>query len=222
MRESVNTRVVFTVFSGTESFTCGVWGYHDWARTYTHQLIPRNAYHRHSDLGFPGGAVVKNLPSKAGDTRDLGLIPGLGTSPEEGNGNPLQYSCLGNPMVREPGGLQSLGSQRVRYNLATFWHHRLYSPWNSPGQNTGLSLLQGIFPTNPGIELRSPALQVDSLPAELPGNPKQQQHSANMCWIPYSRHHANSVGFFSSQRVSQNIHIKIYGTFENMPERPTA
>ena len=64
--------------------------------------------------------MVKNLPSKAGDTRDLGLIPGLGTSPEEGNGNPLQYSCLGNPMVREPGGLQSLGFQRVRYNLATF------------------------------------------------------------------------------------------------------
>ena len=44
----------------------------------------------------------------------------------------------------------------------------LYSPWNSPGQNTGvgsLSLLQVIFP-NSGIELRSPALQVDSLPAE--------------------------------------------------------
>ena len=52
--------------------------------------------------------------------------------------------------------------------------HGLYSPWNSPGQNTGvgsLSLLQGIFP-NPGIEPRSPALQVDSLPAEPQGKSK--------------------------------------------------
>ena len=45
--------------------------------------------------------VVKNLPANAGDTRDVGLILGLGRSPGEGNGNPLQYSCLGNPMDRE-------------------------------------------------------------------------------------------------------------------------
>ena len=52
--------------------------------------------------------------------------------------------------------------------------HGLYSPWNSPGQNTGagsLSLLQGNLP-NPGIEPRSPALQADSLPAEPQGKPK--------------------------------------------------
>ena len=51
--------------------------------------------------------------------------------------------------------------------------HELYSPWKSPDQNTGvgsLSLLQGIFP-NPEIEPRSPALQADSLPTELPGKP---------------------------------------------------
>ena len=40
---------------------------------------------------------------------DLGLIPGLGRSPGEGNGNPLQYSCLENSMDREPVGLQSMG-----------------------------------------------------------------------------------------------------------------
>ena len=44
--------------------------------------------------------VVKNLPANAGDVRDSGLIPGLGSSPGEGNGNPLQYSCLENPMDR--------------------------------------------------------------------------------------------------------------------------
>ena len=48
-------------------------------------------------MGFSGSlvVVVKNLPANAGDA---GLIPGLGRSPGEGNGNPLQYSCLENPM----------------------------------------------------------------------------------------------------------------------------
>ena len=44
--------------------------------------------------------MVKSLPANAGDTRDAGSIPGLGRSPGGGNGNPLQYSCLGNPMDR--------------------------------------------------------------------------------------------------------------------------
>ena len=48
-------------------------------------------------MGFPGGSVVKNPPANAGDA---GLIPGSGRSPGVGNGNPLQYSCLGNPMDR--------------------------------------------------------------------------------------------------------------------------
>ena len=50
--------------------------------------------------GFPGGLVVKKPPTNAGDTGDLGSIPGSGRSPREGNGNPFQYSCLGNPMDR--------------------------------------------------------------------------------------------------------------------------
>ena len=44
--------------------------------------------------------VVKNLPANAGDVRDVGSIPGSGTSPGEGHGNPLQCSCLENPMDR--------------------------------------------------------------------------------------------------------------------------
>ena len=47
--------------------------------------------------GLPGGAVVKNLSA---DARDVGLIPGSGRSLGEGNGTPLQSSCLGNPMDR--------------------------------------------------------------------------------------------------------------------------
>ena len=46
---------------------------------------------------FPGGSVVKNPPANAGDE---GLVPGLGRVSREGKGNPLQYSCLGNPMGR--------------------------------------------------------------------------------------------------------------------------
>ena len=44
--------------------------------------------------------VVKSLPANAGDIRDAGSIPRLGRSPGEGHGNPLQYSCLENPMDR--------------------------------------------------------------------------------------------------------------------------
>ena len=44
--------------------------------------------------------MVKNLPASLGATGDMGLIPGLGRSPGEGNGNPLQDSCLGSPMDR--------------------------------------------------------------------------------------------------------------------------
>ena len=59
-----------------------------------------------SHQGFPDGAVVKNLLISAGDTRDVGSIPGSGRFHGVGNGNPLQYSCLENSMDREePGGL---------------------------------------------------------------------------------------------------------------------
>ena len=51
-----------------------------------------------SRLGFPGGSVVKNPPANAGDVRDAGSNPRSGRSPGEGRGNPLQYSCLKNPM----------------------------------------------------------------------------------------------------------------------------
>ena len=44
--------------------------------------------------------VVKNLPANAGDIRNIGLIPGLGKSPGGGHGDPLQYSCLENPVDR--------------------------------------------------------------------------------------------------------------------------
>ena len=54
---------------------------------------------------------MKNLPDNAGHTGDMGLIYGLGRSSGGGNRNPLQYSCLENPMDREPGRPQSIGKE---------------------------------------------------------------------------------------------------------------
>jgi len=65
--------------------------------------------------GCPGGSVIKNLPATqeaACNARNVGLIPGWGRSPGEGNGHLLQYSCLGNPMDRETSGLQLTGPQK--------------------------------------------------------------------------------------------------------------
>ena len=64
-------------------------------------------------MGFPGGSAVKSPPANAGD---VGSIPEWGRSPEEGNGNSLQYSCLGNGMDR--GAWWATVSKRVRHNLA--------------------------------------------------------------------------------------------------------
>ena len=50
--------------------------------------------------GFPGSSAVKNLPANAEDAGDVGSVPESGRSPGEENGNPLQYSCLGNSMDR--------------------------------------------------------------------------------------------------------------------------
>ena len=61
--------------------------------------------------GFPGGAVVKNLPANSGDSRDSDLIPGLGRSLGVGNGNHSSILALEIPWTEEPG-LQSMGLQK--------------------------------------------------------------------------------------------------------------
>jgi len=60
--------------------------------------------------GFPDSSVGKESVCNAGD---LGLIPELGISPGEGNGNPIHYSCWEIPWTEEPGGLQSMRSQKL-------------------------------------------------------------------------------------------------------------
>ena len=83
-------------------------------------------------LGFPGGSEVKASACNAGD---MGLIPGLGRSPGEGNGNPLQYSCLENPMDR---GVW----------WATVWATSLSLSCESRGKSLSGSVLVRILPMN--------------------------------------------------------------------------
>ena len=74
-------------------------------------------------LGFPGGSAGKEPSSNAGD---LGLIPGLGRSPGEGNGNPLQYSCLENSMDCLVHGVAKSWTQLSDFHSTT-WYLRLFS-----------------------------------------------------------------------------------------------
>ena len=87
--------------------------------------VAQSRTRRKSDLaaavdagGFPGGAVAKNPPTNAGDARDAGSIPGSGRPPGEGNGNPLQYSCLENFMDREAWGHKKSDTTEHRHTHA--------------------------------------------------------------------------------------------------------
>ena len=83
-----------------------------WAEIY----IP--SIYTSSSVGFPGGSVVKNPHANA---RDTGSIPRWGRSRREGNGTPLQYSCLGNPMDREAWSATVRGSQKSQTQLSMFY-----------------------------------------------------------------------------------------------------
>ena len=77
--------------------------------------------------GFAADTVAKNPPANAADAEDGGLTPGWGSSPGGGNSNPLQYPCLGNPMVGGAWRLQSMGLQRVRHDRVAKHTHCIAS-----------------------------------------------------------------------------------------------
>ena len=85
--------------------------------------------------------VVKNLLAKAGDTRDVGSVPGSGRSHGGGHGNPLQYSCLENPMDRGAWWATVTGSQRVRHDWACMHIHLIITATSFPGG----SVVKNIF-----------------------------------------------------------------------------
>ena len=66
-----------------------------------------------SSFGTKGRSYSSDSKESACKAGDQGLMPGSGRSPAEGNGNPLQYSCLENPWTEEPGRLQSMELQRL-------------------------------------------------------------------------------------------------------------
>ena len=77
-------------------------------------------------MDFPGDSVAKSLPSSAGDTGDTGLIPGLGKSPGEENGNHSSILAQEIPWTEEPGGLAFMGYQRVGQNLKIKQQQSIY------------------------------------------------------------------------------------------------
>ena len=106
-------------------------------------------------LDFPGGSVVKNLPASAGDAGGLGLIPGSGRSPGVGNGNPLPYSCLENPMDRGAWWAAVHGVSQSWTRLSdftfTFHFHALEKEWQPtpvflPGESHEQRSLVGCSP----------------------------------------------------------------------------
>ena len=107
------------------------------------------AYRLIWETGFSGGSVVKKLPGKVGDTGPSALTPGLGRSPGGGNGNPLQYSCLENPMEREAwwtpwGGKESDTAEHTR-TLAWLSELKVVNtvvaqyPWRTVSRNPSLN-----------------------------------------------------------------------------------
>ena len=80
--------------------------------------------------------MVKNPPANTGDIRDASLIPGYGRSPGGGHGNPLQYSCLGNPMVREAWRATVHGAAKSWARLSTQTQH-------SDARDCSKSLMKG-------------------------------------------------------------------------------
>ena len=73
-------------------------------------------------MGFSDGTAVKNASANAGDTRDVGLIPGSGRSPGGGNGYPLQYSWLENSMDRGAWWATVSGMAKIQMQLITYTH----------------------------------------------------------------------------------------------------
>ena len=97
-------------------------------------------------LGLPGGLVVKNLPASIGDAGDVGSIPGSGRCPGEGNGNPLQCSCLENAMDRGPWRATVRGVTKSWTQLST--HHLLWQTTQCKATKLFCTLLHKSFSFN--------------------------------------------------------------------------
>ena len=109
--------------------------------------------------------MVKNLPANAGDVRDVGSIPGTGRSPGEGDGNPFQYSCLGNSMDREAWQTTIHGVTNSQMQLST--HRPAHTHTHSLPKNIYFIFSQGVR----GFESLGSNSRNISMPVQIPENP---------------------------------------------------
>ena len=129
-------------------------------------------------VGFPAGPVVKNPPPSAGD---LGLIPRSGRSPGGGNGNPLQYACLENPMDRGAWwavvhGVSKSWDRTEWLTLSLSWVFQLLkapTKWKKVISWWSWSCCPQTYWHLRIDDVKDDALQADSLPAEPPGKPQE-------------------------------------------------
>ena len=133
-------------------------------------------------IGLPRWVSGKESPANAGNTGDADSIPESGKSPGGGHGNSLQCSCLGNPMDKEPGGLQSMGSQRVRHDWVTEHTHTdlqiLLSSLGEGGHYRTCLGLQSLLRTKSFFKITKYLFL--SMPAVL------QNKSWSLPWFPLS------------------------------------
>ena len=121
--------------------------------------------------------LVKSLPANAGESRDVGLIPESGGSPGEGNGNPVQYFCLGN--LRERGAWKATvhGAQKVRHNQALSHTHGLFGGFPGGSDSKQAAAME---------EMQE--MWVQSLGQEDPLEKEMETHSSILTWdIPWDR-----------------------------------
>ena len=166
---------------------------------------------------IPVAQMVKNLPANAGGT---GLIPGLGRSPEIGSGNPLQIFAWRIPWTWKPGGLQSMGLQRVGHdwatNTSTFRTAFIYLKMFSSVAQSSPTLCDPVNHSSPGLPVHhqlpkftqthvhwvSDAIQPSHpLLSPSPPAPNPSKHQGLFQWVN-SSHEAAKVLEFQLQHQS--------------------
>ena len=178
---------------------------------------------------FPHSSVGKESAYNAGDP---GLIPGLGRFPGEGNGNPLQYSCLENPLGRGAWQGTVHGVTRAVCDLATKHHHH-HKPFKGReihGFRQGLictcCLIMSILPNN---SAKSLLLDIDSQPSVPMGStPMDPNYSMDLPGSPVARFHASNAagvglipGWGTRIPHAWGVTKKYSKTFQKVPESIT-
>ena len=135
-------------------------------------------------MQFPGGSVVKNPPASAGDVENAAWIPGLGRSPREGNGNPLQYCCLGNPIDWGAWWATIHGITRVGHDLVT--KQQQHVMWfNFFLNHMQASYISKILHRNSDVQLKVSSWVVAASSREADSCPVQERAHCFLCPLPY-------------------------------------